>query len=378
MASPAPSPPLRIAVVGAGTAGLLLAVLLQRRGHRVTLFEKAPAPRTDGCGILLVRDGVEAIAAAGVPGVLDAVLDGGNPVRRYVFRNLKGGEIGSHPVERAPGELPALLIHRRILLEALWAAFDPADFHGGASLLSCDQGDDHACASFGDGTLWEGDLLIGADGLFSTLASTVAPERRLNYLGDRVWRGLVADAAFCTGGDFLVYARGRGIYANVFDLGRDAAGTELTHWGFFNEEPLPSSREERRRRLAEPIPEEALAKLPADAAALIRSTPPGRVVANYTHDIDPLPRLVRGRLALIGDAAHAMSSSQARGMTAGFEDAVSLAEHLGAPHHDWRTALAAYESERLPVVHRYQRNSREVSSRTGRRRPAALSGRRMA
>jgi 2-polyprenyl-6-methoxyphenol hydroxylase-like FAD-dependent oxidoreductase len=206
----------------------------------------------------------------------------------------------------------------------------------------------------------------------------VAPERRLNYLGDRVWRGVVADAQFCTNGNFLVYARGRGIYANVFDLGRDAAGTPLTHWGFFNEEPLPDNRAERRRRLEEPIPAEALAKLPGDAALLIGSTPAECVVAGYTHDIDPLPRLVHGRLALIGDAAHAMSSSQARGMTAGFEDAVSLAGHLSAPGQDWRAALAVYESERLPVVHSYQRSSREVSNRTGRRRPAALSVRRTA
>jgi len=55
----------------------------------------------------------------------------------------------------------------------------------------------------------------------------------------------VADASFCTGVDFIVYARGRGIYANVFDLGLDADGTALTHWGFFHEEPLPPSRQEQ-------------------------------------------------------------------------------------------------------------------------------------
>lgn len=124
------------------------------------------------------------------------------------------------------------------------------------------------------------------------------------------------------------------------------------------------------------MPEEALAKVPADLAALIRGTPSETLVANWSFDIDPLPRLHLGRVALIGDAAHAMSSSQARGMTAGLEDAVGLAAALdpaGAQPHGLppglEGALQAWEQERLPVVHGYQERSRAISARTGRRRP---------
>ncbi len=117
------------------------------------------------------------------------------------------------------------------------------------------------------------------------------------------------------------------------------------------------------------MPAAALAKLPDDAAAIIAATPPQDMVANWSYDIDPLPSLVGGRVALIGDAAHAMSSSQARGMTAGLEDAVSLAARLipGASP-SLAVALQRYEEERLPVVHRYQERSRSVSHRMGRKR----------
>ena len=368
--SSGPGRPLRVAVVGAGSSGLLLALLLLRQGHAVELFERAPTLRTDGCGILLVSSGVEAIAAAAVPGLLEALLAGGQPVQRFVIRNLRGDTIESSPVEREAEELPALLIHRRAILEALWGSFHAASFRGGRELLRWREDDDAVEAEFADGSTWRGDLLVGADGLFSRVAPPLLPERRLNYLGDRVWRGLVRDGRFCCGGDFFVYARGRGIYANFFDLGAAPDGTPVTHWGFFQEEPLPADRAEQRRRLEEPVPPEALARLPGDAAAVIAATPLEGVVANWSFDIDPQPLLARGRVALIGDAAHAMSSSQARGMTAGLEDAVALARLLGQARSEGvAAALAAYNAERLPVVHRYQERSRRVSARTGRRRP---------
>lgn len=175
--------------MGAGSSGLLLAALLHRQGHRVKVFEKADGVRTDGCGILLVKSGVEAIAASAIPGLLDRLLAEGLPVSRFVVRNLRGDLIESAAAEREAGELPSLLIHRGAILEALADALPPDVFQPGAELLSWRQNSEPGSAmeaSFADGRQWTGDLLVGADGLFSKAAPLVAPERRLNYLGDRV------------------------------------------------------------------------------------------------------------------------------------------------------------------------------------------------
>ena len=366
--------PLRIAIVGAGSSGLLLALLLQRQGHAVSLLERAPAVRSDGCGILLVAAGLEAVLAAGLPELVADWRAASQPVRQFLFRNLRGGLIEASDADQDPQRPPSLLIHRRVVLDTMASALAPGCFQGGWNLDGWWQDEAGVELKASDGRRWRGDLMIGADGIFSRVAPALDPSHRLNYLGDRVWRGVLEDDSFCGDGQFIVYTRGRGVYANVFDLGLDAAGRPLTHWGFFHEEPLPPTREEQRRSLHEPIPENALNRLPEDVAALIRATPQERQVANWSFDLDPLQCLVQGRVALIGDAGHAMSSSQARGMTAGLEDAECLARHLAADRDDPLAALRAYERERLPRVHAYQNRSREISNRIGRaRRPAAVT-----
>jgi 2-polyprenyl-6-methoxyphenol hydroxylase-like FAD-dependent oxidoreductase len=367
-----------IGIAGAGSAGLFLALLLHEQGHRVHLFERSATLRCEGCGILVVPAGLEAIEAGDQRDLLDAMLAAGRPVSRFVMRNLRGDLINTSPASGEHGELPALLIHREAIMTALAERLAPGSFRGGAEVISWRQDADAVEAVLADGQRWSGDLLVGADGLFSKVAPLVAPERRLNYLGDRVWRGVVADDQYCTDGEFFVYARGRGVYANSFDLGVNADGVALTHWGLFQEDPLPAERSEQKRLLEEGVPEEALSKLPEDLVRVITATPRDQLVANWTFDIDPLPRIVRGRVALIGDAAHAMSSSQARGMTSGWEDGVELSRQLQAHRANGpagvAAALAAYQETRLPLVHQRQAKSREVSAKVGRlRKPQVLA-----
>lgn len=242
------------------------------------------------------------------------------------------------------------------------AGLPPDCIRCNAELKSVSQTDDVVTAYFQDGSQWTGDLLVGADGILSQVRQFVVPGVELRYLGDLVWRGVVADRTFCPDGNFIVYTRGRGIYANFFDIGDDR-----THWGFFVEKDRTEITQGLPSRL---IPSDQLAKLPADARAVIEATPPEQIVSHYSYDIDPLPRLHQGRIVLIGDAAHAKSPSRARGMTSGLEDSLSLARYI-ATNSTVESALAAFEAERLPIVHQYQITSREVSRKIGRQRKQA-------
>jgi 2-polyprenyl-6-methoxyphenol hydroxylase-like FAD-dependent oxidoreductase len=350
----------KIGIVGAGTTGVYLAGLLSKQGYKVDLFEKASSPRTDGCGILLVQDGMKALNE-GNPSVCQKIIQAGSPVTYFEFRNLKGGLADSHSVSYEEDELPGMLVHRQAILQALLDDLPPNSLHVNHQFISLEQTDKKVTAYFAHGQQWEGDLLIGIDGIFSRVRPFVVPNvKPLFYLGDVVWRGVVKDDHFCPENTFIVYIRGRGIYANFFSLGKGK-----THWGFFLEKEQHDFEKKKPRPDNVLIPEAELEKLPPAPLKIIQDTPVEDIVCNFSYDINPLPYLYQGRVLLMGDAAHASSSTRARGMTSGLEDALALARHF-AQGKDIEQVLFDFQAERLPIVHEYQRTSREMSLNIGR------------
>ena len=356
----------RVGIIGAGTSGVYLASLLARQGCQVDLFERASQPRTDGCGILLISSGMEALQQ-GNPQLCQQLIEAGSPVRSFEFRNLRGAVANSETVTYEENELPGMLIHRKAILETLLRELPPECLHLNAQFKTVIQNDRGVIAYFKDSSRWEGDVLVGSDGIFSRVRQFVVPGVELCYLGDLVWRGVVFDESFCPDGEFIVYMRGRGIYANFFDLGKG-----YTHWGFFIEKEQEDTEIGISRPQDTAIPPEELAKLPPEARTVIESTPSEQIVTNFSYDIDPLSQLYQGRIVLIGDAAHAKSPTRARGMTSGFEDALALARYLDSSPN-LQAALAGFQGERMPIVHEYQRTSREISRKIGRRWKKAVA-----
>lgn len=356
----------RIGIIGAGTTGVYLTSLLNRQGYQVDLFEKASSLRTEGCGILLIQDGMKALFE-GNPNLCEKIIKGGKPVTYYEFRNLKGGVANNQPVSYQDNELPAMLVHRKVILQALLEDLQSNCIYTNHKFVSLEQKEKKVTAYFKDGQKWEGDLLIGVDGIFSQVRSFVQPQAELFYLGDVVWRGVVKDDYFCPDGTFIVYVRGRGIYSNFFSLGNNT-----THWGFFVEKEQTDLEKNQPKPDNVLLPEVELEKLPSDARKIIQNTLAEDIVCNFSYDINPLSTLYNGRVVLMGDAGHASSSTRARGMTSGFEDAIAFARHV-ANGNDIDEVLCAFEKERLPIVHEYQRSSREKSLNIGRKQRIKVS-----
>lgn len=354
----------RIGIIGAGSSGIYLASLLIQQGYQVDLFEKATELRTEGCGILIVQAGMKALHQ-GNPKICQQIIDSGVAVNTFEFRNLRGEMINSESVTYQEDELPGILVHRKAILETLFEALPSKCCHFNSEFQSITQTEQGVTVFFKDGSHWQGDILVGADGIFSKVRDYVVSDVQPCYLGDLVWRGVVSDPTFCPDGHFIVYARGRGIYANFFDIGNG-----LTHWGFFIETHYPENKIGIPRPQNVAIPPQELAKLPEKPRFVIESTPFEQITCCYSYDINPLPRLCLGKIVLIGDAAHAKSPTRARGMTSGWEDALALSKHF-ASNLNIENALKTFQEERMPIVHEYQRTSRDMSRKIGRMQKTA-------
>ena len=165
--------PLRIGIVGAGTSGLYLAILLKKQGYDVTLFEQAPQPKAEGCGIMLVAAGMQALFT-GHPQLCDAIVKAGVPAQTFEFRNLKDKIVNFQALSyQQNNELTGTLVHRGAILNALLAHLPPDCLQTHAQLQGIHQTQTQVIAFFADHPPWRGDLLVGADGIFSTVRDTI-------------------------------------------------------------------------------------------------------------------------------------------------------------------------------------------------------------
>jgi 2-polyprenyl-6-methoxyphenol hydroxylase-like FAD-dependent oxidoreductase len=225
---------------------------------------------------------------------------------------------------------------------------------------------DHIAATFQhpDGTLEEatGDALIGADGIHSTLRASLHPDDPgIRWNGIQMWRGAVDWPAF-DGGDSMVIAGDAVAKLVLYPIGPgETPDTRLTNWVIYARvadaaEPPPQRENWSRlgqyeafRHLAERL------HLPfIDVGALIQKT---REIFEYPMcDRDPLPWWTRGRVTLLGDAAHPMYPVGSNGASQAILDARCLCDLLGK--HPVPEALAAYEADRLPATAAVVRSNR--------------------
>ncbi len=364
----------RAIIIGGSMSGLLSGLLLRRAGWAVDIYERVDSELSGrGAGIVAQQELIERLRGLG----------------------LATDDLGVHITTRkildASGHLtheitcPQVLTAWERVYRLLRDAFPPDRYHRARAMTKFTQSADSVRVHFSDGEIIEADLLVGADGIRSTVRQQCLPDVMPRYAGYSAWRALIAERAFPPavhselfgfmtfglppGEQFLGYPvagpdndlrRGHRRYNVVWYRPADEA-TKL-QWLLTDERGVTHA-------ISIPPPlirREAIAEMRADAERLI--APQFRQIVRLIEEpiLQPIydlesPCMAFGRVAITGDAAFVARPHVAAGVSKAADDAAALAGSL-EKETGVESALKRYQAARLSENHRIIERARHLGA----------------
>ena len=335
---------LKILIAGGGIGGITALLALRQRGIAAELFEQAPAFGQVGAGIQVSCNATRILRALGLGDALARVTY--YPEGRDYRAWDSGERLYYTPLgQRAEKHFgaPYYTAHRADLLDVLLSGLGKDGFHLNARIERFDQDADGVTLTLADGRIAAGDILIGADGIHSTVRGQMFGKELPRYTGNVAWRGLVPAERVA----HLDVARVTGVWMgpNRSIVQYYVAAGRAFNWIGISRSEQPA----RESWLAEGRVEDALAEYSGwhdTIRTIITATP--KLLRQALYDREPLPDWQVGRVVLLGDAAHPMMPFYAQGAAQSIEDAYVLAGCLAATPDDPVAALARYVRLRQP------------------------------
>jgi 2-polyprenyl-6-methoxyphenol hydroxylase-like FAD-dependent oxidoreductase len=345
-------------IVGAGIGGLAAGIALRRAGWDVRIFERTETPREIGFGLGLASN---AIAALRDLGVADAVVAQGMTPAAGEIRRLDGRVIRRLVTRRADqprGDTPSVIL-RPVLHGALLDALDPGVVETNRAAVRFSADGTRVRLELADGTNAVGDILVGADGVASTLRAQLHPaEPPARPSGYFAVRGVSPAVALLEGMQALWYF-GRGVESGVIQ-----ASSNAIYWFLsvladdVRSGPLDVDSVMRR----------CTSGFDKQFHAITGATPPADMRLDELLVREPLAQWGAGPVTLLGDAAHPMLPFTGQGAAQALEDAVGLGRVMRAGG-DPAAALRRYEGVRSRRTHRIVRMGPRIARITTTKNP---------
>jgi FAD-dependent urate hydroxylase len=328
---------LKAIVVGAGIGGLTAGVALHRAGYEVEIYDRVSELRPAGAGVSLWSNGVKVLNRLGLGGAIAGI---GGRMERMEYRFLDGellNDISLQPLIEEVGQRPYPVARtdlQRMLLEAF-----PGEVQLNARCIGVEEVGEQATAIFEDGRRATGDVVIAADGLRSRVRKYVVGEEvPPRYAGYVNWNGLVRASEDLAPLDTWVVYVGEGKRVSMMPVAD-------SRFYFFLDVPLPLGEAVMADQFKAELTQffEGWCE---PVQRLIRQIDPLQTNRIPIHDLEPLPGLVRGRVALLGDSGHGTTPDLGQGGCQAMEDVEVLVRYLVTTNVGVADALRRYERER--------------------------------
>lgn len=330
----------RVLIVGGGIGGLTAAIALRRKGFNVEVYEgREKNVNEKGTGLNIWTNAMLALDSIGLK---SAVMKMGSPIERSEIRSSKGKLLLENETRVLARELgaPSVAIRRRDLVQALLSALDDIPVHYASRCVAYREDADGVTLQLDDGREVKGAILIGADGIRSGIRAQLEGVNAPTFLGQTVWRGISNIDGDLARDTFLMIWGDRGVVGGCYHV-------DSTHACWFvgtNAQPGGQDVAGKVRSTLKQLVDGMVGPL----ASIVGATPENDIIRTDLYHHASIS-WGKGRVTLLGDAAHAMPTVLGQGACQSIEDAVVLADSLARVVNGIE-GLRDYEQRRIPRV----------------------------
>src|SRR5215472_5755384 len=337
-------------IAGGGIGGLVTAIALQRAGMNVSVFERVKQQQEAGAGLTLWANAMHALQQIGLPDLLPSI---GQPLSRSCILSWQGKILSEAPMKALAERYgtPLVAVHRADLLAALLKAVGNNVVQSGVACTGFRQDEKAVHLQLASGEEVTGDLLVGADGIHSSMRAHLFGAAKPRYAGYSAWRGVASITPEGWNEQVTTETWGNGKRFGLVPLSQ---GRIYWYATLNAPEGTPDPQTGRKGRLLK-----LFSTCHAPVPAVIEATDDDAILHNDIYDLPPLTHWSRGRVTLLGDAAHAMTPNLGQGAGQAIEDALALATCL-TREFSVSSALQAYERQRLRRANAIARRSQRL------------------
>ncbi|ALL67611.1 Salicylate hydroxylase [Paraburkholderia caribensis MBA4] len=325
---------MKIAIIGAGLNGLACALMLKRNGFDCQVFERGSGPRDSGTGIYVWPQGVKVLRYLFGD---DSFIRNGKAIEYLDTHDRDGKLVFSHPVRGPDRSLsdPAVMFPRSELFRLLLGQLGPDRVRYGMACTRLVHLDRQTHVTFNDSIEETFDLVIGCDGVGSTVRSLISPNHGPYDTGLVASRGMVHfDSPLLTNDRCQIFSTS---FARVVTYPL-AEGSRYRYW-------FAAYQHGNRMLLDREGLIDLFADLPSDIWSMIASTPDQDILTHRMMALTGDGEWSKGRVVMLGDSIHAMLPTLGYGLTLGLENGFALVQTLtGCKSENVDRALARYVS----------------------------------